>query len=241
MSLSQSYTIKAGMSLDFGHTPPPTTKLAGLERLQIDVQNCDYSSAFIFDWIFFILAGNEDNHKSFDEFEFCPALTWVYDVSCPRASGIITIDFNGRKCCCHSSTFIFDLIFFILIGNKDMHKSLDEFEFRSDPTTDYGVSCPLVSENIVSPGFSSILIQIFLIFAYNQTWHNILCLNLGLFTVSSSELPAFEHSKIWCLRTLCWLSGEQSLPIGLLVVFPTEQKGLAIAVIQQIIFHYHFR
>ena len=25
---------------------------------------------------------------------------------------------------------------------KDMHKSLDEFEFRPDPTTDYGVSCP---------------------------------------------------------------------------------------------------
>ena len=27
-----------------------------------------------------------------------------------------------------------------------MHKSLDQFEFRSDPTTDYGVSCPLASE-----------------------------------------------------------------------------------------------
>ena len=61
--------------------------------------------------------------------------------------------------------FIFDLIFFTLIGNKDMHKSLDEFEFRSDPTTGYGVSCPSGSEDIVSPGFASILIQIFLILA----------------------------------------------------------------------------
>ena len=34
-----------------------------------------------------------------------------------------------------------------------MHKSLDEFEFRSEPTTDYGVTCPGGSENIVSPGF----------------------------------------------------------------------------------------
>ena len=28
------------------------------------------------------------------------------------------------------------------IGNKDIHKSLYEFEFRPDRTTDYGVSCP---------------------------------------------------------------------------------------------------
>ena len=26
--------------------------------------------------------------------------------------------------------------------NEDMHKSLDEFEFWPDPTTDYRVSCP---------------------------------------------------------------------------------------------------
>ena len=49
-----------------------------------------------------------------------------------------------------------------------------------------------------------------------QNWHNILRLNLGLITVSRSELPAFEHCKIWCRQT-CWLSGEQSLPFGLLV------------------------
>ena len=34
-----------------------------------------------------------------------------------------------------------------------MKKSMDEFEFRSDRTTDYGVSCSLGSENIVSRGF----------------------------------------------------------------------------------------
>ena len=27
-----------------------------------------------------------------------------------------------------------------------MHKNLDEFEFRQDPTTEYGVSCPWASE-----------------------------------------------------------------------------------------------
>ena len=42
-------------------------------------------------------------------------------------------------------------------------------------------------------------------------------LNLFLVTVSSSELSAFEHRKLWCLHTLCWLHGERSLPMGLLV------------------------
>ena len=55
----------------------------------------------------------------------------------------IAIDLQREKCCEHSSAFIFDLIFFVPAGNKDMHKSLDEFEFQPDPTTDYSVNCPL--------------------------------------------------------------------------------------------------
>ena len=33
-------------------------------------KNCGHSSAFIFDSIFLILAGNKDNHNITDEFEF---------------------------------------------------------------------------------------------------------------------------------------------------------------------------
>ena len=47
----------------------------------------------------------------------------------------------GKTTSSHFSV-VFDRIIFILAGNEDMHKSLDEFEFRPDPTTDYGVSCP---------------------------------------------------------------------------------------------------
>ena len=36
----------------------------------------------------------------------------------------------------------FDWILFILAGNEDIHKNLYEFEFRTDPTTDYRVSYP---------------------------------------------------------------------------------------------------
>ena len=37
---------------------------------------------------------------------------------------------------------VLDGILFILTGNDDIHKSLDEFEIRPDPTTDHRVSCP---------------------------------------------------------------------------------------------------
>ena len=38
---------------------------------------------------------------------------------------------------------VFDWIFFILAGNEDNHKSLDEFEFGQNSATDFGVSCLL--------------------------------------------------------------------------------------------------
>ena len=48
-------------------------ELAPLEQ-KIEKKNdglcSDHSSAFIFNWIFFILSGIKDNNKSLDEFEF---------------------------------------------------------------------------------------------------------------------------------------------------------------------------
>ena len=48
----------------------------------------------------------------------------------------------------HFFSVAIDPIFFNLAGNEDMHNILDEFEFRPDRTTDYGVSCPWASEKI---------------------------------------------------------------------------------------------
>ena len=47
--------------------------------------------------------------------------------------------------CNHSSAFNFEWIFFILVYNKDDNYSLDEFEFRQDPITEFGVGSPLAS------------------------------------------------------------------------------------------------
>ena len=42
----------------------------------------------------------------------------------------------------HFFSVAIEPILFKLAGNEDMHNILDEFEFRPDRTTDYGVSCP---------------------------------------------------------------------------------------------------
>ena len=46
------------------------------------------------------------------------------------------------KYCDHSKAYIFNWIFFILAGNKDNHKILDELKIQPDPTRDCRVSCP---------------------------------------------------------------------------------------------------
>ena len=48
----------------------------------------------------------------------------------------------------HFFSVAIDPILFKLAGNEDRHYILDEFEFRPDLTTDYGVSCPCASEKI---------------------------------------------------------------------------------------------
>ena len=67
------------MRLNFGQIPPPTTELAALERLKIDVTTF-FSIAF--DPILSKLAGNDDIHDILDEFEFRSDRTIDYGVSC---------------------------------------------------------------------------------------------------------------------------------------------------------------
>ena len=58
----------------------------------ISFQTKSRHPVIIFDWIFFNLAGNKDNHKSSDGFEIQPDQTSDCGVSCPCASGKIPID-----------------------------------------------------------------------------------------------------------------------------------------------------
>ena len=81
--------IKCWMSLNLGQIQPLTMELAALQRLK-NRRHHFFSVAI--DPILFKLAGNEDMHNILDEFEFRPALTNDYGVSCPSESEKIPID-----------------------------------------------------------------------------------------------------------------------------------------------------
>ena len=78
-----------------------------------------------------------------------------------------------------------------------MHKSLDGFEFRPDPSTDYGVSCPSASKKIDITTFSPLLlIRSFSNLQVMRTCIKVwMSLNLGQIPLLTMELAALEHLK----------------------------------------------
>ena len=84
------------MSLKFGRIQPWTAELASLDKFKKSFMR-EYSKYFddllsgerslpfgpLVDWIFFILAGNEDSYKSLDEFEIGQNFAADFGVSCP--------------------------------------------------------------------------------------------------------------------------------------------------------------
>ena len=104
-----------------------------------------------------------------------------------------------------------DPILFKLAGNEDMHNIMNEFEFRPDRTTDYGVSCPWASkkypyrpyngENGVST-FS-------LLFLIGSFWY---------FHVTRTSIKAWMSSNFlkWDLTLAHWTQVSDRCPLGYL-------------------------
>ena len=72
--------IKSRTSSNFGQIGQLTLELAALERLKKFLRLtmgkcCLHASSFIFDRIIIKIAGNQDRHKSSDEFDFGPDQT----------------------------------------------------------------------------------------------------------------------------------------------------------------------
>ena len=77
-------SITSRMSSNFDQIRPLTAELSALECLKNPYFVLwPLSSIFVFQWIFFILAGNKDNYNISHEFEFRPDLTSDCRVSCP--------------------------------------------------------------------------------------------------------------------------------------------------------------
>ena len=67
---------KSRTSSNFGQIGPLTTELVALEHLKNFPYT--YASSFIFDRIIIKVAGNQDRHKSSDEFCFGPLVSMAY-------------------------------------------------------------------------------------------------------------------------------------------------------------------
>ena len=85
--------IKSRTSSNFGQIGVLTTELAALERLKnfwLKMGKCCFrASSFIFDQIIIKAAGNQDRHKSSDEFGFGPDQTTHFGVPCPWMTTIL--------------------------------------------------------------------------------------------------------------------------------------------------------
>ena len=152
-------TTISQMSSNFNQIRPLTVELSARECLKNQYFVLGHSSIFVFQWIFFILAGNKNNYNISDEFEFRPDPTSECGFSCPLV-------FEKSIFCIVATlapSIWLDQIFFILGRNMDSHNILDDFEFELDSTQDCGVSCPLVFEksifSVVATRASSILIR----------------------------------------------------------------------------------
>ena len=128
--------IKDGTSLISGWIRLLTSELLALERRKFYTFKLEYlwgQLASLDRFMYSITGGGERLHKVLRQIGlklWCP---WQQKAH---------IDLQWGKWCRHLFSFVFDPILFILAGNEDMHKISDEFEFRPDRTTDYGVSCP---------------------------------------------------------------------------------------------------
>ena len=88
LQVTMSYT-RAWMSSKFSQIRPRTTELSAIERLKN--RFCHFFSA-VFHEILFLLTGNDDMHRSSEEFEIRPDPTTDCRASCPWASDKIPID-----------------------------------------------------------------------------------------------------------------------------------------------------
>ena len=82
-------------------------------------------------------------HESLDELKFRPDTTTNTRVICPCASEKLmynVVSNNGKNDVATFSQLFLIKSFFILAGNNDIRKSLDEFEIRPDPIRDHRVS-----------------------------------------------------------------------------------------------------
>ena len=128
--------------------------------------------------------------------------------------------------CRHVISVDIDPIYFKLAGNKDMHNIMNEFEFRPDRTTDYGVSCPWASKKYPHRPYNGEngVSTFSLLFLNGSFWY---------FHVTRTSIKACMSSNFlkWDLTLAHWTQVSDRCPFGLLVICQSEQFTMAVCLI----------
>ena len=118
-----------------------------------------------------------------------------------------------------------DPIFFKLAGNKDMHNIMNEFEFRPDRTTDYGVSCPWASKKYpYRPYNGKNGVSTFsLLFLIGSFWY---------FHVTRTSIKAWMSLNFlkWDLTLAHWTQVSDRCPLGYLFITCCQKSKLFYSV-----------
>ena len=115
--------------------------------------------------------------------------------------------------CHHVISVDIDPIFFKLAGNKDMHNIMNEFEFRPDQTTDYGVSCPWASKKYPDRPYNGEngVSTFSLLFLIGSFWY---------FHVTRTSIKAWMSLNFlkWDLTLAHWTQVSDRCPLGYLLI-----------------------
>ena len=116
--------------------------------------------------------------------------------------------------CHHVISVDIDPIFFKLAGNKDMHNIMNEFEFRPDQTTDYGVSCPWASKKYPYRPYNgeSGVSTFSLLFLIGSFWY------FHVTRTSIKDWMSLNFLK-WDLTLAHWTQVSDRCPLGYLFFF----------------------
>ena len=200
--------IISWMSSNFGQIGPPTTELAALERRKKFPKTYNGKNEVItFSWLFLI--------GSFSYLQvmrtYIKAYTSLNFGQIPPLTTELAALERLKNRCHHVISVDIDPIFFKLAGNKNMHNIMNEFEFRPERTTDYGVSCPWASKKYpYRPYNGENGISTFsLLFLIGSFWY---------FHVTRTSIKAWMSLNFlkWDLTLAHWTQVSNRCPLGYL-------------------------
>ena len=134
--------IRAWRSSKFGQFRPQTTELAALERQKKNPHRLIMNGVSTFSQLFLI--------RSFSYLQVTRTYISAWTISNFGQIPLLTTELAAlerlKNRCRHFFSVAVDQIHFKFVGNEDIHNISNEFEFRPDWTTDYGVICPWTSK-----------------------------------------------------------------------------------------------